>query len=298
MSAPAGQPHLPRRRHARLCREQMWGVCPDVPDWRCLPMVADGTALPLSQRHVRADGWFGGYRRALHLPGLQVAGGKLTSRLWPELAEYLLAAVLERDGTALRSYCLDLYTPAAPRRLLGVIVKRMALSAGPEGALLRLDLMGRHEEANEALTPDLFDYSGLSPVPFRFRWATVTMDEDVVTDIEQVVITVENHVAAGPSRAGFAAYLAAGVRAVSVELKAPSDSAALRAALRIGDSLGLALELNHPAGHSLDLSLPALQPERVSEQVQPGRLVRETVALAASTDSAGDDITYAVTLNP
>jgi hypothetical protein len=118
-----------------------------------------------------------------------------------------------------------------------------------------------------------------------------------LTDVERVVVTAENDLRAGPNRGGCAAYLAGGVRAMSVELSAPSDADVLRAALRAGSAVGLELAMDHPAGHELSLSLPALYPERVGEESEPGRLVRETTTLAAGTGPAGEDITYTVTLN-
>jgi len=298
MSGPTGDWHTPARRHLRFCPEDEWGQCPDEPDWQTVPIVGDGLRLGATRRCFRPDTQYGGGRRSVHLLSVLEAAGSLVTRPWPQLAALLLDMALCRTSGELASYCMDLYTPSASRRALGAVAERLELTAsGRTGdMLLSLSLRGRSVEANDTLAEADFDYSAIDPVPFRFARAVVQLQGQVVTGVEQLSIRVENGLAAGPSCTGLIAYLAAGQRSISVELRKLADDAALHEALREGGTLSLSMTASHPLGHVLSLALPALHPTSVDEEAEPDELARAGVNLEAGIDEAGDDITYELTL--
>jgi hypothetical protein len=299
VTGPAGDWHRPPRRHLRLCREQEWGVCPPSPDWQAVPLVGDGFALRAANERFRPATLFGGWRRSVHLSHLIEVAGELVTLLWPQTAALLLGMALDREEGQPASYCADHYTPADPRRCLGVVAERLRLRApaGRDDVELRLSLRARCEEANPALTEGGFDYSTLSPAPFAFGRAAVALDEAPVTDVEGFVIEARNQLTAGPNSGGSPAFLSAGQRAVSLELTALDDGDALSQAIREGGTLGFQADLTHPEGHTLTLALPVLHPETAETALRPGALVRSTVRMEAGTDEAGDDVTYAVNLS-
>jgi len=299
MSAPPGNWHTGRRRHVRLCREQVWGRCPDSPDWLAVPLLADGFAARASAANFSPRTRFGGWRRSLILRDGLVVAGSFDALLWPQATGALLAMALERTEGELNSYCMDYYTPADPRRLSGLVADSLELRARPgrTGVRLRLELLGRSEGTNPSLTEADFDYSGLSAVPFSFDRAQINLDGAPVTGVEHVVLGVTNAVAAGPLRGGNVAFLAAGRRAVSLRLVKLDDSNAFSEALRTDGVLTFEMTLAHPEGHVLTMRLPALHPEAAEEHAPPALLARTELRMSASTDEAGDDFTYELQLN-
>jgi hypothetical protein len=298
MSGPNGNRHRARRRHLRLCAEDVWGQCPDEPVWRAVPVLGDGYTLKATHEHFRPDSEYGGSRRSVHLRSLHQVVGRLVTRAWPELADALLAMALERTAGELGSYCADYYTPADPRRCVGAMVDRFRLDASaPDGELrLRYDLRARSEEANPELAEEDFDYSGISPVPFAFDRATVLLDGAAVTGAERFRLRVDNRLSAGPNRASFIAFLTARRRAVSVELTKPDDGDALNEAIRSGGTLSLVVSLTHPQGHSLTLQLPSIHVEAADQRADAGELATSVLRMEAGTDGEGDDVVYQVDL--
>ncbi len=297
MSGPSGQWHYPRRRHLRLCRESVWGECPASPEWRCVPIRGNGFTLKAHRACFRPENAFGGDAHVVVLPGALDTRGILRTRLYPELAEFLLDMGLDRSGGGLGSYCLDHFTPADPRRMAGAMVDRLAIEAGEEGVHLELHLIAAGEATNGALAENDFDYSGISTVPFAFGGAAVTLGGSNVTDAQRFSVAVENELQEGLWREGQPCLLAAGQRGIRLRLEKLADGDLLNDAIRSGASFGFSATLTHPAGHSLSLSLPVLYAESCAEPAVPGRLVGAELEATAGTDGAGEDITYQVDLD-
>ena len=296
MSGPIGQWHYPKRRHLRVCRETTWGECPAGPEWRCVPISGNGFTVASRRSLFRPENSFGGDSQVVVLPEHLTTRGILRTKLYPELAEFLLAMGLDRTG-GLGSYCLDHFTPADPRRITGAATDRLRLTAGEDGVDLKLRLIAAAEEPNGALSEDDFDYSGVGTVPFAFRGAAVTLNGSAVTDVERFSLVVENDLEEGPWRDDRPAFLAAGQRAVSLNLHKLADGDALSEAVRSGGALAFSATLAHPEGHTLTVSLPELYAESCPESAVPGDLAKVELEAVAATDETGDDITYEVNLN-
>ena len=298
MSGPAGNWHASWERHLRVCREDAWAQLPAEPQWQSVPIAAGGWHLKAANHRFRPAALYDGYRPTVQLSRLQEVAGRFATSLWPELAELLLDMALKRPGGELDSYCMDFFTPADPRRYAGVMAERLEITAGAERADLsvRLRLRAGAEAPHPTLAPEDFDYAGLSPAPFTFDGAQIWLDSEPLSDVEAFKLSVHNALSVGPSRLGSIAYLAAGPRAIELDLTKLDDSDAVNAAIREGTTLGFQMSLAHPAGHSLTLSLPVLHAESAREDAGPEGLARTTVRLTAATDGAGDDVTYAVSL--
>ncbi len=298
MGGPSGNWHYGRRRHLRLCREEAWGSCPDEPAWQAVPVLGDGFSLKAASPRFRPDTYYGGWRRSVHVSYLQLVSGAFVTLPWPQVAELLLDVALDRQDGELPGYCMDYYTPADPRRYLGVKADGLDVVASALGrdAEFRFALQAAAEEAAPGLEEGDFDYGGLSPVPFVFDGAVVKLDGAEVTGVEQFTLRVRNHLAAGPNRGGTIAFLAAGQRAVSVELRKLDDGDAFNAAVRSGGTLSFEAAFAHPEGHVLDLALPVLHAEESAEEAEPARLARAVLRTEAGTDEEGDDLVYAVNL--
>lgn len=299
MTGPAGNWHRAWRRHLRVCREEVWGECPGSPAWQAVPLFAEGFTLKASNPHFSPDSMFGGLRRSLHLSYLQRVEGGLVALPWPQVAAPLLAMALGDEAGALPSYSMDFYTPADPRRCTGAIVDRLELSAAPpeRDAVLRLSLKARAEEPNPALGEDDFDYSTLSPVPFTFDRAAVSLNGTALTDAEGFTLRVQNRLAEGPNRLGRVGFLLPGKRAVSLELQGLDDSDALNEAIREDAPFSFEAAFAHPDGHALALSVPVLHPQANAEEARPGELARSVVRMEAGTDEQGNDITWSLQLS-
>jgi hypothetical protein len=299
MTGPTGNWHAGWERHLRVCREDDWGQCPDEPAWQSLPVAPPGVGLKAENPRFRPATLYGGWRRTVQLPRGQVLAGRLGALLWLQRAETLLNMALERtDGTPV-SHTMDIYTPADPRRCLGIMVERMELRrrAGDRDVPVLFDLVGREEEPNASLNADDFDYLDLSPVPFTFDGAAILLDSETLTGVESFALVVRNNLSAGPQSGGTISYLRAAHRAVSLELTKLADSAAVNAAVRESGTLSFQMALSHPEGHSLSLALPVLHPESAPETAEPGDLARTAVRMEAGTDEAGNDITWTVSLS-
>jgi hypothetical protein len=278
----------------------MWGQCPTEPDWLAVPLYGDGFDLKARSPHFRPGTRFGGFRRALHLPEAQRVAGRLATLPWPEVTALLLEAALQRDAAGeLGSYCADYYTPADPRRYAGVMVEELRISATGPGRDLRLHLalMGRGEEPRPALSEADFDYGGLSPVPFGFEGAALSVGGVPATDVEAFSLQVRNNLAVGPNMGGRIAFLNAGPRAVSLELTSLARDSDANDAIRSGATLSFEATFSHPDGHALAISLPVLHPEAAQEAAGPETLARSTARMEAGTDAQGDDVTYLLNLN-
>lgn len=298
MTGPAGNWHYARSRHLRICREDEWGACPGAPQWQAVPLYGEGFTLKAANARFRPDTLFGGWRRSVHLGYAVEVAGELTSLAWPQVVEALLGLALDREQEELHSYCADYYTPADPRRCVGVMADGLRVRAplgGGDVALL-LSLKAKSEELRPALTEQDFDYGAVSPVPFRFDRAAIALDGAPVTDVEAFGVEVGNHLSVGPNHGGSPAYMTAAGRAVSLEITALDDGGAVNEAIRSSGTMSFQAELAHPEGHSLTLALPVLHPEKADEAAWPSRLVRSSVRLEAGTDAEGQDITYTVNL--
>ncbi len=297
MSGPSGDWHQARRRHLRVCREEVWGQCPDNPAWRAVPIFGDGFKLKAANPRFRPDTLYGGYRSAVQLSHVRRVAGLLVTLPWPEAAALLLEMALERDGGALRSYCMDYCTPTDPRRCLGVMVDGLDVIAAGGDVRFRFALRAKAEEANPTLTEEDFDYAELSPVPFVFGRATISLAGTPLCDVEALTLAVRNDLLDGPNRAGAIAFLAAGRRTVGLELTKLDNTDALNAAIRDAQALSFQMTLTHPDGHSLDVTVPALHIEASEETATPGELAHAVPRGEAGTDAQGDDITYTLNLN-
>ncbi len=295
--APEGTDiHQGARRHVRACQEATWGQCPPSPDWRCVPVFGDGYTVKAADPKVRPGTLVGGWKRSVHLSYLQAVAGRWTMLLYPEVAEFLLDMALKRTGDELHSYCLDHYTPPDPRRHLGCMVESARLECGGRGGavLWRMALRGKLEQENDALSEGDFDYSGLTPVPFRFQGAVVELNASPVGDVEAFTITVRNNLRLGPARGGCLAYLCAGQRAVSLELIKLNDSDVFNSAIRAGGTLSFSAVLSHPSGRKLTIELPRLYVDESTERALPCALVRSRTRLEAAVDQSGVDVSYVV----
>jgi len=299
MTTDLEQIHTDRHRHLRLCREDVWGSCPDEPDWHSLPFVRGGYTVRARPVHFRPDSSYGGFRRTACLRSVTEVFGAVVTHLWPDRAELLLGMALDRIDGRLQSYCADHYTPPDPRRCLGLMVDTFRMEAtGTAGDVkVLMALRGRAEEARPGLTEDEFDYGSLGAVPFRLDRATVRLDGAELSGIEAFALTVDNALATGPSLCGAPAFLAAGPRTVALELLQPHDSPVLDDALRDGGPLGFEATLSHPLGYVLTFELPVLHAEGIEENGPPGDLVRAGVRLVASTDDQGIDLAWSLNLN-
>jgi len=299
MTGPAGNWHYAERRHLRICREATWGECPEQPAWHTVPVFGDGFKLKAGDAHFSPDTEFGCCRRTVQLSHVRQVAGGLVVLAWPQAAGLLLEMALERDATDLRSYCMDYFTPADPRRYTGVMVDRLEISAHPPrwDAVFRFELKARTEEARPALVEGDFDYGDLSPVPFRFERAAVTVSGTLLSSVEGLSVQVRNNLTAGPVRGGAVGFLIAGLRAVSVELTLLDDAGTIGDAIRGDVAMSAEATMTHPEGHTLALSVPALHPQTNPQEAEPGELARSLVHMEAGTDGAGRDITYELHLN-
>jgi len=291
------------RRHLRLAREASWCSLPEVPDWTCVPLWEGRAALGASQSFFVPDTRYGGIERSVMLPDLQQAGGVFETLAWPELTGPLLDAALERvDDPAdprsgdLHSYTLDVYTPVESRRISGAMVERLELDARPDALRARASVRGRAETALPGLTEDAFSYADLSAGPFRLTGASVTLDEGAVSDLNSFLLVVDNDVRAVGNQAGRVAHMAARTRSVDLIVRRADISDALALALREGAAVSLDADFAHPAGHSLSIRLPALHPAELVRQAAPQRVASSNIVLHATTDQAGSDLTYQITL--
>jgi hypothetical protein len=291
----------------RVCPEDTWAECPTSPNWLAVPVSGDGFGLRAASRHFSPENLFGGYRPSVQVREMLRVRGTFGTFGWPEVMSLLLGMALDRDSAGgLCSYCMDYYTPADPRRYLGVIVDRLHLAAsgveaeghGATGGdvVLRLDLRAKTEDAHPTLDEEDFDYSGLSPTPFAFDGAAVSVSGAPVTDVEAFAVETDNHLADGPNRPGLIAFLASGRRSVSLELRSLDNTDAFNEAIRDDAALSFAATFAHADGHTLTLSLPVLHPVSNSETALPGRLAKSSVRMEAAADGEGNDITYAVNL--
>jgi len=303
MSGPDGQVHRGWRRHMRWALESSWGVLPGEPDWRSVP-IRDGVMdLAAAAALFAPETAYGGYRRSVLLPELVEVAGPVETLAWPEVTEYLLDAALARnanpasdDYQELPSYSVDFYAPPDPRRCSGCVVESLALRAEPDAVALRLHLRAGSQAANGSLSAEDFDYSGLSPVPFRLRGAEVTLEGEGAADVEAFTLTVRNEVAAGPNVGGAVAWLAAAGRTVRLALTKLHAFDLFNDAVRDGTPLSFAATFSHPEGHEMSLSLPVLYAASSAEKAPPERLARTGPVLEAAVDESGDDLTYSVTL--
>jgi hypothetical protein len=297
MPAAAAGTYYPTQQHLRICEEADWGVCPEQPNWQSVPIHDGEFTVRASQLWFAPATAFGGSTGRPALPEMESVAGCLATELRPQTAGLLLDAALDRTGGRLRSYCMDHYTPAGSWRLCGVKADRLLIAARPGRALAVFDFLGRREQANAGLAEGDFDYSGIDPVPFRFGGATVRIDGTEATDVEEVRVTVENSVAAGPDIGALVGYLAAGQRRVRVGLRKVDRDDALRSALRDGATVALQVILDHPQGHSLQLEVPCLCAEDYKPLAEADRPVRAEVRCGAAADQTGGNIYCNVSLN-
>jgi hypothetical protein len=290
--------HTARDRHLRVCPEDAWGQCPAAPEWTALPLSGPGYVAGPRREFFAPGTRYAGFRRAPLLPDGSQLEGSLTTEPRPQTVSVLLDMALARHGGRPGSYCADFYTPPAPRRHLGLLARRLEFLATPAATRLRLRLVGRQEVPRPALAPADFDYSGLSPVPFVFRAATVALDGTPLNDVAAINLTVDNAISAGPPHAaGLASFFEAGTRKVAVDIPRAGDDGVLKEALRAGATLSLSVELSHPEGHGLSIQLPALTAARAEDRPDPAGTAGTWTRLEATTDAAGDDVTYSLTLN-
>ncbi len=297
MSGPAGNWHYPERRHLRICAEGEWGACPAEPSWHAVPVRPDGFGVRAERPYFRPEGLFTGFRPSIQLPLAPEVTGTFGAPLYPEAAELLLGMGLDRQDGEPGSYCLDLYTPADPRRILGAVADRLVLGATGEGLTLELGLIAAEEIPNDSLVEGEFDYSYLSPMPFALRRARVTVDGDALSSVERFSLTVENNVAAGPKGPDRICFLAGGRREVTVVLEKLDNTDRFSSAVRSGEGFSLEAEFSHPLGHALTVSLPALRAESNQESAAADRLARAATRARATTDGSGVDVACQVILS-
>lgn len=306
----AASQHHARDRHLRICREDVFGVCPDAPQWLSVPVLGDGFKLKAAAPRYFPDTAMSGSVRTVGLTDWLIVEGSFTTPAWVELAGALLAMALHRDPNGdLSSYTLDFYTPADPRRILGAVAETLTIvagGAGPADVRLTLGLRAKTEEANPALQPEDFDYSGISLVPFAFGDARIELDTVRVTDVQEFRVRVDNNVARGPylcpgeGAPGVVAYLIAGARAISLTLTALSNDTRFNSAIRNGGTVSFEADLYHPSGHLMQIKLPVLAPETNPESARRtgGAPATEAPTLQAVADTAGRDIIWAVDPGP
>ena len=286
--------HLGMERHTRVCAEQEWGVCPDSPDWHSVPVWGDGYGVRDRDVRYRPETACGGWRGHVNLSRMKQPTGQWTMPLYPEEAGFVLEMALSRQSGQPSSYCIDLYTPDDPRRHTGCVVSRARLecSAGAGPPLWNMWIAGGEEQPNGGLSDNDFDYSELSPVPFRFQGAEVQIDGAAATGVEACAVTIQNNLRTGPARAGRPAYLIAGNRTVSLDLKKVADEAALSSAVREGRSVSFSVTLAHPAGHLLTLDLPVLHAGDCRTSGVPGEPSVNLGRLQAGVDQNGADVEF------
>jgi hypothetical protein len=298
--------HTALHRHLRICREDAWGQCPAEPSWQSVPIFGDGYKTAPSAALFSPETQFGGWRRAVLLPELTHVRGALVCLAWPQVTALLLGMALDRTDDALGSYCLDAYTPAGPRRCLGVMAEGLELVASAkaatsheasDGVELRLSLRGRTEEANSDLAEADFSYAAVSPVPFGFGGAALSIGGTPLASVGALRLRIDNHLDEGPSQAGALAFLVAGPRTVSLELTKADDDDALRDALRTGAPLAFDAVFTHPAGHTLTIGLPRLYTVTGEDRATPGAVAEATTRLEAAADITGADITWSLHLS-
>lgn len=287
----SANPHYPRRRHLRICPEESWGTPPPDPDPVAVPLVGDGFSVRAERDYYRPHGPAG-----LRLPEMLRVEGELLTRPYPELTGFLLNAALARQDGELPSYSLEHFSPADRRRVTGARIRRLVLSAGSDGALLRVAFVGAGEQPLPSLTKDAIDYCGLSPAPFRLRGADITAGGRELAAVEEFNLTIENDLTPGPNRGGAIGFLAAGARTVRLRLTAADDVADFHDAVRSGDTFPVEAALAHPQGHTLELSLPAVRAVSNPADARPGRAARAELRALADADAAGNDLTYTVHL--
>lgn len=288
--------HLGMEKHTRVCLEQDWGVCPDSPDWHCLPVWGDGYGVRDRDVRYRPDTACGGWRGHVNLSRMKQPTGRWTMPLYPEAAGFVLDMALSRQSGRLSSYCIDLYAPHDSRRHTGCMVSRARLECGArnEPPLWHLWLAGREEQANADLSAGDFDYSQLATVPFRFHDAEIKIDGASTMMAEAFAVTVQNNVRTGPARLGRPAYLVAGNRQVSLELRKIADEIALSSAVREGRAVSFSAILAHPAGWALTIDLPVLHVEESAGTGGPGEPAVSSTRLQAGVDQDGVDLQYSV----
>ena len=214
-------------------------------------------------------------------------------------APLLLRMAARRTGDAPDSYTADLYTPVDPRRCTGAVVDRLELTrrTGDPDLAVQLHLVARAEEPRPTLSPEDFDYSDLAPVPFTWDDAAVLVDSEPLPGVEELALTVHNHLEPGPAAPGGIACLHAGHRDVRLRLTLPADSALLRDALRTARPVRFEMTLSHPAGHSLRLVLPAAHVVAAPDAAEPDAIAHATADLEAGTDESGSDLDWTVSLS-
>jgi hypothetical protein len=239
----------------------------------------------------------GGHAAPFHLSEGHRVRGRLQCLLWPETTDLLLAAGLERADGLIPTHCLDWYAPSGSRRFLGVLAESVELAAQASGdCMLSLNLIGRSEGDNPSLAASDFDYAGVSPVPFGFHGATVSIDAAGLSDVEEFRLTISNGLEVGPLRHRAATFIAPGKREISVELTKLASDEGLAEAVQAGTELAFAAVLSHPAGHSMTLSLPRLRAASSLALPRPDELVRETVLLRAAAPAGGEEIAWEINL--
>jgi len=303
MAGPGGQMHKGWRRHMRWAREQSWRYLPSSPAWTSIPIEGDGMNLRASASLFAPSTEFTGWKRGLILPDSQQTAGPVDVLGWPELTRFLLDAALQRDldpASAccqdLYSYTIDFFTPPDPRRYSGPKVETLEVRTTSAGLALRLWLRAWKEESNDDLSEELFDYTGLTPGPFRLRDAAISLGGTSALDVEQFAVTVDNAPALGPNEAGRPAFIIAGPRSVRLDLVKLHSSDVLNAAVREGTPLSFSAAFAHPAGHELALELPVLYAAENAESAPPRTLARSHAVLQATADESGCDLVYEVTL--
>ncbi len=289
--------HIARRRHLRLCAEDVWGECPASPQWHCVPLHGEGYDVAARARLLASEAGLAGWRRSPLLAVAWSLRGTLGALAYPQLTDLLLGMALERSNGEVASWCADCWAPGDPRRHLGLMADRLELSAsaGSPDFALRISLLGMREQANPDLAEDQFSYAGVGYVPFRLTHSTVCLDAVELADVRELRLLVDNRLAEGPSRPYGPAYIATGRRTVTAQLVL-ADDAALREAQRAGATCALSVDAVHPAGHSLTLDLPCALPAEVEDRTPPDAVARTRWTLEAGSDAGGSDLTYELTL--
>jgi hypothetical protein len=243
------------------------------------------------------------WKRTMVLPELHEVSGRVHVLAWPTVTEYVLNAALERNPDRLssryldlHSYTLDFFTPSDPRRYLGGVAERLLLRAGPAGVLIALDVRAWKEAENAPLTESDFDYTGLSPVPFRLRDAAITLGGSTLSDIEEFTVAVDNNVQPGPPAGGYAAFLLAGPRTVSLDMVKLDNSSAINEAIREGSVLSFVSRFSHPDGHEMVLELPALYAAANVEGGRPAQFAHSRALFEVGIDQNGYDLICQITL--
>ena len=282
----------------RWAREANWGSLPPSPEWHCIPIQSGMMTLKAGASLFWPPTSFTDWKRSVLLQELQEVAGRIEVLAWPEPTGYLLDAALQRDGDHdLSSYSVDYFTPPDPRRCRGVVVEGLRIRADRESVALLPATRAWKEEDNDALTEDDFDYSGVTPVPFRLCDALISLDGSELSDVEEFAITVDNAVEAGPNAGGHVSFLLAGRRSVSLIVTKLNNTDDFNAAIRSGAALSFGAHFTHPDGHEMTLELPVLRPERSDEDGEPSRVARSSTMLQAATDETGRELIYEVNLS-